>query len=144
MRIERIVVGIDGSRNSDRAAAVAADLAELAGAEVVAVHAMGLLEDRPAPGQTVADRRAELRGEFEHAWCNLLRRTGTKVRCELRDGVATQALLSVADDVDADLIVVGTRGQGSPLARSLGSTSAAVVAATHRPVVVVPDSPDAD
>jgi nucleotide-binding universal stress UspA family protein len=144
MRIERIVVGIDGSSNSDRAASVAADLAELAGAEVIAVHAMGLLEDLPDPGETLVDHRAHLRQTFETTWTALIHRTGIRLRCELRDGDPVDAILAVAEECDADVIVMGTSGHGALPEQSLGSTSAQVAATTRRPMLLVPDTPESD
>src|SRR3546814_5444019 len=44
MAIDRIVVGVDGSMNSLQAVEFAAEMAAAADAEVVAVHALGLLE----------------------------------------------------------------------------------------------------
>jgi nucleotide-binding universal stress UspA family protein len=56
------------------------------------------------------------------------------------DGIAT-AILSVADELDADAIVVGTRGLTGIRSMLLGSVSHAVVQHADRPVIVVP-SPD--
>ena len=51
---------------------------------------------------------------------------------ELRDGNPVQVLLAVADEVDADLIVVGSRGFGGFPTLLLGSTSTQL--AQHSPV----------
>ena len=56
------------------------------------------------------------------------------------DGIAT-AILSVADELDADAIVLGTRGLTGIRSMLLGSVSHAVVQHADRPVIVVP-SPD--
>ena len=54
---------------------------------------------------------------------------------------AWRAILSTADEVDADVIVCGSRGQGG-VARSLvGSTSSGVLHHASRPVLVVPQMP---
>lgn len=47
-------------------------------------------------------------------------------------------ILSVARDLDADLLVVGTRGQGGLRSFLLGSVSHAIVQHADRPVLVVP------
>ncbi|HWJ63883.1 MAG TPA: universal stress protein [Acidimicrobiales bacterium] len=144
MQIRKVVVGVDGSRNSDRAASAAADIAELARAEVVAVHAVGLLEGRPEAGEDRADRRAALRHELDHRWTETARRTGVQLRCELREGDAISALLGAASDVGADLIVVGRQGHRAFPEQVLGSTSAAVAASARCPVLVIPDDPASD
>jgi nucleotide-binding universal stress UspA family protein len=144
MWIRRIVVGVDGSRNSDRAASVAGDLAQLTGAEIIAVHSVGLLEGRPASGEDRVDHRNALRQALETTWTETARRTGTRVRCELHDGDAISTLLRAAADAGADLIVVGRHGHRQFPEQVLGSTSAAVAATAHCPVLVIPDDPVAD
>lgn len=144
MQLRRIVVGVDGSRNSDRAASVAGDLAEVTGAAIVAVHAVGLLEGRPDAGEDRATRRAEIRRRLETTWTETARRTGTRVRCELRDGDAVSTLLACAAEAGADLIVIGRRGHRAFPDQVLGSSSAAIAATAHCPVLVVPDDPASD
>ena len=113
MRLERIVVGVDGSPNSLVAVEWAAGMASLVAAEVVAVHAMGLLEQMgsgdPAPS---FPHRAEIQQAFEATWCHPLQAAGVRYRCLLRDGSAVPVLLAVSDEVGADLVVVGSRGLG--------------------------------
>lgn len=144
MQIRRIVVGVDGSRNSDRAASVAGDLAQATGAEIIAVHAVGMLEGRPGPGEDRLGHRAALRHELETRWIETARRTGTRVRGELRDGDAVGSLLGAAAEAGADLVVVGRHGHRAFPEQVLGSTSAAVAATSAVPVLVVPDDPASD
>jgi nucleotide-binding universal stress UspA family protein len=59
-------------------------------------------------------------------------------RVESREGDIAAAILRVADDVDADLVVLGTRGLGSVKSLWLGSVSHAVLHHADRPVLVVP------
>jgi nucleotide-binding universal stress UspA family protein len=56
----------------------------------------------------------------------------------LRDGNAVTVLLTLADELDADLIVVGSRGVGGFPQLLLGSTSTQLAQHAHRPVLVVP------
>ena len=57
---------------------------------------------------------------------------------EARDGDVATAILGVADDIQADVIVMGTRGRGGAKAFLLGSVSRAVVEHADRAVLVVP------
>lgn len=134
----RIVVGVDGSENAARAVHVAADLAALAGAEVVAVHAVGLLEGGGDGTLTPADRHAALRDELEQRWCRELGDAGVQTSHELRDGNPVVVLLAVAEEVGADLIVLGSRGLGGFPELLLGSTSTQVSQHAPCPVVIVP------
>jgi nucleotide-binding universal stress UspA family protein len=129
VKLERIVVGVDGSTNSVVALEWAAGLAKRVGAEVIAVHSLGLLESSHR-GDTVAD--------FESVWCAPLDGTDVPNRRIVRDGNPVSVLLAVAGDESADLLVVGSRGVGEHPERLLGSTSTQVAQQADVPVVVVP------
>lgn len=134
-----IVVGMDGSAPSRRALAWATELAGTLGAEVVVGHALGLLELRPAGSghATEADRRAAAVTRLDE-WCGPLRAAGVPHRVRVVDGSPAPALLALAAEVRADLIVVGPRGEDAH--RELGSTSHELVARSPVPVVVVPET----
>jgi nucleotide-binding universal stress UspA family protein len=139
MKVDRIVVAVDGSANSITALGWAADLAAVTGAEVLAVHALGLLEgsdtDGPVPTQS---HREEIRDRFETTWCAPLAEAGVPNRRMLRDGNPVSVILTVADEEEADLIVVGSRGLGGYPELLLGSTSTQIAQRSTRPVVIVP------
>ena len=137
--VERIVVGIDGSEDSRRALDWAILLASQFGAEVVAVHAIGLLahlsEGPPVPSHSHLD---ELRTLFESEWCAPLTASGVPHRLSMLDGPPVPVLLAASDRESADLIVVGSRGTGGFAELLLGSTSHQVAEHSRRPVLVVP------
>jgi len=137
--IRRIVVGTDGSDNARRALAWSATLAASCGAEVVAVHCLGLLFHLTAtelePSQP---HRDEIRELLDGEWTAPLRAAGVSHRSELRDGSPVTVLLAVADDVDADVVVVGSRGVGGFAGLLLGSTSTQLAQHSPRPVLIVP------
>jgi nucleotide-binding universal stress UspA family protein len=109
------------------------------GAEVVAVHAVGLLEPAGAGApQPAQPHREEIRRRFESEWCKPLDDAGIPSRRLLRDGSPVAVLLGVADEVDADVLVVGSRGVGAFPQMLLGSTSTQVAQASTRPVVIIP------
>ncbi len=139
MKLERIVVAVDGSDNSLTAVDWAAQLAGATGAEVVAVHALGLLErmdtEDPVPAQP---NRDEIQRRFETTWCAPLDREGVRSRRLIRDGNPVSVVLAVADEEDADLVVLGSRGLGGYPEQLLGSTSTQVAQRSTRPVTIVP------
>ncbi len=139
MKIERIVVGVDGSDNSHTALAWAADLARALDAEVVAVHSVGLLE-RFAAGQHDQDdaNSADTRHLFDTDWCAVLDDPTVRSTRLLRDGNPVSVLLSAAEEFDAGLVVVGSRGLGGYPELLLGSTSTQVAQRCNRPVVIIP------
>jgi nucleotide-binding universal stress UspA family protein len=138
-RIRCIVVGTDGSDNARRALAWAASIAAACGAEVVAVHCLGLLF-HPTAGELepAQPHRDEIRALLDGEWTASLDGAGVPHRTELRDGSPVSVLLAVADDVDADLVVVGSRGVGGFPGLLLGSTSTQLAQHSARPVLIVP------
>jgi nucleotide-binding universal stress UspA family protein len=64
-------------------------------------------------------------------------------RVEARGLSVAGTILDVANEIDADAVVVGTRGLGGVKSLLLGSVSQAVVHQTDRPVVVVPSDAQA-
>ena len=139
MEATRIVVGVDGSDTAQEALRWALGLGETLGAEVVAVHAVGLVEELHDCGVAEDSWRAGLRDLVERTWCAPLARARCGHRVELRDGHPVDVLLGVADDEHAALIVVGSRGVGANPALALGSTSLRVLQGARVPVLVVPD-----
>jgi nucleotide-binding universal stress UspA family protein len=131
--IERVVVGIDGSANAAAALDWTIGLARALGAEVVAVHAVGLRE--ASAGHTAG--RDDLRARFEE-WCAPLDGAGVSERRLLLDGDPVSVLLRTAEETRADLVVVGTRGVGDRSELLLGSTSSQVTQRSAVPVVVIP------
>jgi nucleotide-binding universal stress UspA family protein len=61
-------------------------------------------------------------------------------RIAVRDGGVAGAILAVADELDANAIVVGTRGLTGLRSMLLGSVSHAVLQHANRSVVVVPSA----
>jgi nucleotide-binding universal stress UspA family protein len=82
----------------------------------------------------VRDRASELL----EAAARDIRQRGVGVQVVLRCGDPVPTLLDLADDVDADLVVVGTRGRGGPADLLLGSVARTVADGTRRPTLVVP------
>jgi nucleotide-binding universal stress UspA family protein len=135
-----LVVGVDGSSNAADALGHAAELALATGAEVVAVHAVGLLAvlhpgDEPVPAEGVHD---EIRRLFEEEWCAPLREARVKYRAELTAGEAVGALGRAAAEVGASMIVIGMRGHNRYGLGVLGSTTLQLLAEVRCPVLVVP------
>jgi nucleotide-binding universal stress UspA family protein len=99
---------------------------------------MGYLPD---PGQVAAVDRAESdhASDVAEAGVRLARDLGaTAEALAMRDAVdVAETLIAIAEERDARVIVVGSRGLGAIKARVLGSTSRKLLHGTHRPVLVV-------
>jgi nucleotide-binding universal stress UspA family protein len=137
--IERILVGVDGSQNAQRALDWAILLGGRFGAEILAIHAVGLLtnlgDGTPVPSHSHLD---ELRTKFESEWCASLEASDVRHRLECLDGPPVRVLIDAAARERADVIVVGSRGEGGFSELLLGSTSHQVAEHSNRPVFIVP------
>ncbi|HAS09008.1 MAG TPA: universal stress protein UspA [Acidimicrobiaceae bacterium] len=137
-----IVVGLDGSSNSHEAVVWAARLARSLDAEVVAVHALGLLDQLEPGGPMVPTQphRDEIAERANGLWSRPLEEAGVRHRVLLHDGNPVDVVLNVLDEVGADLAVLGSRGIGGTPALLLGSTSSQVAQRALCPVTIVPPS----
>ena len=133
------MVGVDGSATSQEAVRWALSLGEAFDAEVVAIHALGLLDRWHDPDPSARSWRKTVAALVERTWCAPLARSAVAHRVEIRDGPPVDVLLAAADNEHADLLVVGSRGVGHRPELAVGSTSLRVLQAARVPVLVVPD-----
>ena len=138
-----IIVGIDGSHNSQRALDVAIAEAALRHAPltVIAVHQVmaGYSGHGVAfPGDdALADKAREAaQAEVDGVLANVGDSRPSSVTVRGVSGLPAEALLDAAKD--ADLIVVGSRGAGGFSRLLMGSVSYQVAHHSHVPVLIVP------
>lgn len=142
-----LVVGIDGSQDAERALAWALAEARRRSTTVTAVHAWVRTWDDPA-SSPARGHVGEAEGTFEvkQAYAQSIldaaveRDDGPAVRATARQvhGWPAETLLAVADETDAEMVVVGRSGLGRFGRFLLGSVSSSVVQHATRPVTVVP------
>jgi len=136
--LDRIVVGVDGSEGSVAALDWCAGLAGAAKVEVIAVYAFEpfaewVLESDPHSWRQTAEDK------METEWVVPLRAAGVSVRTRvIRDIHPVAALAAAADEEDAGLVVVGTRGLSGVVGLRLGRVPIQLVHHTQLPVVLVP------
>jgi nucleotide-binding universal stress UspA family protein len=124
-----VVVGVDGSGRSAAAVEFAFDEAAGRDQPLLAVYAW----DVPRPGSAAAHRVPE------EATAGVSQRYPTvAVRHRTTDTTnPAKALLEVGDEVDAGLLVVGSRGRGGFTGLLLGSVSQALLGHARRTVGIV-------
>lgn len=124
----RILVAYDGSDNADRALSRAISIAQKGEAALTIV-----LVVPPSPyDEVLEDGRRVLGRAAEKARGSL-----SDVSEVLRDGQPADEILQLADDQEADLIVVGRRGLSAVERFFQGGVSSAVVAHSKCDVLVV-------
>ena len=125
----RIVVGTDGSETAKRAVREATELAKHTGASLDLVSAF-----EPVPSSRLREERLQAPSDIEHAVNpredvdGILREAaqevesaGVKVNTFPRQGEPADAILDVAEEQNADLIVVGNKGMTGAKRFLLGS-----------------------
>jgi nucleotide-binding universal stress UspA family protein len=124
--VKSIVVGTDGSETAALALAEASDLAKATGAKLHIVSAYvpqpgtRLAPDAPREASWMVGPDVTVDSVLEQAG-GVMRAKGIEAESHSRRGDAADALLEVADEQDADLIVVGNKGMTGAKRFLLGS-----------------------
>ena len=134
-----IVWATDGSPTAALALPYALGLAAPDEAKLVVVHAREIMVGRGGGYPVLADE-SELRTKI-HQQVEELQSDGVDATYFVRtctSGHAARTIAEVAEEVGADLIVVGTHGYGRVANLLLGSTTQALIHAGVCPVLAVP------
>jgi nucleotide-binding universal stress UspA family protein len=139
--MDTIVIATDGSPEARRAFEYGLELGAALHADVT------MLQVIPPTDWTQLDRGSAVRplpdelqiprpAGFDEA-AELARAHGVPISFEVVAGNPADEIASYADRVDADLIVVGSRGRGRVTSALLGSVSHGVLNGANRPLLVV-------
>ena len=125
----RIVVGTDGSQTAAEAVRQAVELAKLSGGTLDLVSAY-----EPIPQQRLKEEAQEIPGDVAHGVgaredvnatldgaAGKAKQEGVETQTHPREGDPADAILDVAEETGADLIVVGNKGMTGAKRFLLGS-----------------------
>jgi nucleotide-binding universal stress UspA family protein len=146
-----VLLATDGSKDAELAATTAVDLANSTSSEL---HSVFVKEDPYVSGDPSywsgvpsgypftdpeMEREIEKQGRKQlDAEVEKVRSAGGKVaEAHLRVGAAATEIVALAEDIEAGLIVMGSRGLGRIRRARMGSVSDGVVRHAHCPVLVV-------
>jgi nucleotide-binding universal stress UspA family protein len=148
--LRTIVLAVDGSPHSRRAAAFAARLTPPAGGRATVVS---VVEPVRSPSMallppSIRGRLAGAAAELERARLDAARRCaeaavrtmekgGWRAQASVRTGVPLAELLEAVKEARADLLVLGARGTGGLARVLLGSVAAGALRLASVPVLVV-------
>jgi nucleotide-binding universal stress UspA family protein len=160
--MKRILVPIDFSDGTESVIDLARQLAKALGAEIHLVHVReltaaatpgtlgyglaGMPELAPMAGVPVPGFEAlpETIPQDEHQksklahWQNEIAQDGINVSLSEPAGAVAEEILNQADELDVDLIVMGTHGHGAMYNLLVGSTTKGVLKHSRRPLLLVP------
>ena len=140
--LRRILVATDFTETSEQAVDWAIELAAPLGASVTVMHAyeipvVGFPDGALIATAEIAARISDAaRAALDAALARRSRR-GVTLAGILRQGVAWEEINAVADEMDADLIVIGTHGRRGLARALLGSVAENVIRTAHRPVTTI-------
>jgi nucleotide-binding universal stress UspA family protein len=126
----KILLATDGSKDAELAASTAIELANKTGSELHVVHIVDLVS-------SVVLDEADAR-ELLDALVKRLEDAGSvSAQAHLSEGVPAAEIVALGEDIDAGLIVVGSRGLGGVRRALMGSVSDTVTRHAHCAVLVV-------
>ncbi len=145
----KILLATDGSRDAELALSTAVDLASSTDSELhVATAAPGYpdpvyrIHEAGLRYETYEEALEAVKGEAQKILDGQVRKIeeagGTVAQAHLRMGERRdQAIVHLADELGAGLIVMGSRGLGGIRRALMGSVSDSVVRHAHCPVLIV-------
>jgi nucleotide-binding universal stress UspA family protein len=140
--MKKILIATDGSESAHEAVEFGLDLAAEQVGRAFIVHVVPSVDVMPysnfgyiapsLPHEFTDDDREPL-----HEAAELAAEKGVSVATTLLKGRPAEEIVAFADSIDADLIVVGSRGHGAITSAVIGSVSRAVLHESRRPVLIV-------
>ena len=139
--MKTIVIAVDGSPASDEAVLFGVELADEHDAQVVFVHVVPALDMVPLNGFGLAGALPHEPTIYDAMILDdamsVAELHEIRARPKRLTGDTVDEIVAYADNIDADLIVIGSRGHGALASALLGSVSRGVLSESKRPVVVV-------
>jgi nucleotide-binding universal stress UspA family protein len=142
-----ILCATDGTEHSDHALRLAAKLAREQDSRLHVVHVVERIMGGRLSGENVFLNEAEIDAHIRSQTSEMTRQTGVHATLHIVRGTTSriaERLAAIAEELNADLIVVGTRGRSSLGGLLTGSVTPRLLHATTRPVLALPptDTPD--
>jgi len=139
MKLEKVLVPVDGSDYSTRAAEYAADLAKTLGAQIVLMHC-----HKPFPislGEPFFQKAINKVMDKSNRVLDPFRKRFEEKRVRFTDkileGPAKEAIINIANIEKVDLIVMGSRGLSDLEGLVLGSVTHRILRSAPCPVLVI-------
>jgi nucleotide-binding universal stress UspA family protein len=138
---KKVIWATDGSEHADRAMTYALQVAKSDGAELHVVHVVEKLISGRASGFDAVGNEDEITAKVEEQANTVAAENGVKTSIHIVGALTTRIadrIAEIAQDVGADLIVVGTRGHGALGSFVLGGVTQRLLHVSRCPVLAVP------
>jgi nucleotide-binding universal stress UspA family protein len=144
--IGRVLLPLDGSKESEAAIPHVEELASKLKAEVVLLHVMApTYFVYSIPGETVAmsftpediERFREKAEHYLETVVSAFQRRGVNARVEVTLGAAAEEIIRFADEISADVVAMSTHGRSGIGRWAFGSIADKVLHAANTPVLLV-------
>jgi nucleotide-binding universal stress UspA family protein len=133
--IPRLVVAYDFSEPARRAFELAVFMGRQLKAEV---HVVTVLDARESDASAANKELEDLRQLLDRRTCGTVKTDDISVRCHALNGHPAEAIVGLARELDAPLILCGTTGKGAVARTLLGSVSHELVHKSGAIVMSVP------
>ncbi|HJT47566.1 MAG TPA: universal stress protein [Nitrososphaeraceae archaeon] len=140
-KFSKIMVAIDGSEHSLKAAEYALDFAKSFNAKIFAITVTSVPESYHLRQEDVLEESSKM--DDSKAWLDEFDRAAKTGNIELKTELINShrpvdyVILEYAEEKNIDLIVVGTKGRSGFKKLLLGSVASSIVSYAHCPVMVV-------
>lgn len=141
----KILLALDGSKEASAATRAAVEISNATGSELHILYALQTHESLPYNHPLMAERGIASLEQAKHEarvfvddQARRIEAEGGKVRvAHLAFGAPDEQIVRLAEEIEAGLIVTGSRGLGGVRRALVGSVSESVVRHAHCPVLVV-------
>ena len=138
--VQKILIAIDDGPISEKVALSGLQLGQQLNAEIALVSITDTSLMRNADGVTPEEMEDSAKGELRKNQQALIAKVfkDFKVSTFVEDGKPSEMILKVADEWEADLIVLGTHGRTGLKHLLMGSVAERVMRHSLKPLVIIP------
>jgi nucleotide-binding universal stress UspA family protein len=133
-RSDQILAAVD---QSDVAPSIVAEAARVAARRKASLTVLHCLEASDADAESSPRKRRKIDVGMADRWTGLFEREGVRGQVDIIDGEPREAIVRKAEQLDAELIVVGTRGRAGLERIMFGSVAETVARTANCPVLAV-------
>jgi nucleotide-binding universal stress UspA family protein len=133
----KILLATDGSENTTQATQAALNIVRRRSSKLHLIHVWHDVHTPHAHGFVKSELRRQGREILDKEVKRIEEQGGTVTRSHLREGRTFEEVIKLGDELEADLLVVGSRGHRGLRRMLVGSHSEDIIHHTHRPVLVV-------